>query len=80
MSRDVVTAFTVVVETDGTVSLVLDSSPLGLDCERAPSLVDIEAYGSQISREAGRMLLARGMANPTVAETVSKALKRRKKP
>lgn len=78
---EIVTAFTVVVHTDGSVSIWGGDSPPGTRAQREPTLVDIEAYGSQAAREAGRLMQNRELAPPAVLDepAVLKALRKRRK-
>ena len=76
----VLTTFTVLVHLDGSVS-IWSTSPPGYSAYREPTLVDIEAYGSQASREAGRLMQNRELMPPAVLEepAVARAFRKRKK-
>ena len=78
---EIATAFTVVVHTDGTASVWPGDPPPGTQRLREATLVDIEAYGSQVAREAGRLMQTRELLPPPVLEepAVARAFRKRKK-
>ena len=78
---EIVTSFTIVVHTDGSVSIWPGDEPPGTHRQREATLVDIEAYGSQAAREAGRLMQNRELSPPAVIEesTIAKALRKRKR-
>ena len=77
---DVTTAFLVVVGRGGDVAVYSDNFPeVGVD--RVATLTDVEAYCSQASREAGRLLEQAMRQTPDVESTpdrVRKAVTKRK--
>lgn len=78
---EVLTAFFVYVTKDGRVGVSVDDIP-AVSVEHSATLLDLEMYGSQVAREAGRIMLAREMTPPAVetpSERVAKAITRRKK-
>ena len=76
----VLTSFMVLVHLDGSVS-IWPETPTRFVAQREPTLVDIEAYGSQAAREAGRLMQNRELMPPAILEepAVVKAMRKRKK-
>lgn len=77
------TAFFVVVDTDGVISVHTDKIP-AVTMTREATLYDIETYASQLVRNVSRLITAQMVIQslaptpePTVAERVSEALKNR---
>lgn len=77
------TAFFVVVDDNGAIEVFTDKIP-SVTVRREATLVDIEAYLSQLLRDVGRVLTAQAMSltlrpptEPTTADRVTDALKKR---
>lgn len=77
------TAFFVVVDTDGVISVHTDKIP-AVTMAREATLYDIETYASQLVRNVSRLITAQMVvqavtppAEPTVADRVADALKNR---
>lgn len=77
------TAFFVVVDTDGVISVHTDKIP-AVTMSREATLYDIETYGSQLVRNVSRLITAQMVVQavtpptePTVADRVADALKNR---
>lgn len=79
---EVLTAFFVTVDKDGTVGVFTNQLPT-VTVSREANLADLETYGSQVAREAGRLLNAQVLvqtltpATETPADRVSDALAKR---
>lgn len=76
---EVLTAFFVVVDKSGTVGVYTSALP-PVTIQREATLADLEAFGSQLSREAGRLLMYRMLApepEPSIADKVAEALSKR---
>lgn len=80
---EVLTAFFVVVEANGTVGVYTNELP-AVTVTREANLADLETYASQVSNEAGRLLAAQTLiraltpAEPeTPSDRVADALARR---
>ena len=74
-----ITAFLVVAAHDGTVAVFSKNLP-AVDIQHEATLRDVEAYGAQAAREAGRLLLSKVMApqpEVTARDRVAEALARR---
>lgn len=77
------TAFFVVVDADGVISVHTSEIP-SVTIAREATLYDIETYASQLVRNVSRLITTRLVAQalnpsePTVSERVSDALKARK--
>lgn len=81
ISVEVTTAFTVVVDKSGMVTVHTRDFPL-VTLQREASLVDIQAYSSFVVEEVNRALVLGALAprDPAPAsEAVAEALKKRKK-
>ena len=76
---EVLTAFFVVVDKSGTVGVYTSAMP-PVTVQREATLADLETFGAQLSREAGRLLTYR-MLTPapetSVADKVAEALAKR---
>jgi hypothetical protein len=75
----VITAFYVVVDETGNISVHGDSIPSVVVKHKA-TLTDVEIYGAAVSRLASRMLIESALAQPippTVSERVADALAKR---
>lgn len=77
------TAFFVVVDTNGVISVHTDKIPT-VTVSREATLYDVETYASQLVRNVSRLMTAQVMvqaltppAEPTPAERVSEALQKR---
>jgi len=77
------TAFFVVVDTDGIISVHTSEIP-SVTMSREATLYDIETYASQLVRNVSRLITAQMVtqavnppAPPSVADRVSEALKKR---
>lgn len=77
------TAFLVVVDNNGVISVHTDALP-AVSVSRTATLYDVETYGSQLVRNVGRILTAGTLqaydnlsADPTPADRVSEALTKR---
>lgn len=77
------TAFFVVVDTDGVISVHTSEIP-SVTLGREATLYDIETYGTQLVRNVGRLLAAQMVktviappVEPTVADRLSEALSKR---
>lgn len=77
------TAFFVVVDTDGIISVHTDKIP-AVTMSREATLYDIETYASQLVRNVSRLITAQMVVRaitpapePTVADRVADALKTR---
>lgn len=82
-SVPVQTAFFVVVDTDGVISVHTDKIP-AVTMAREATLYDIETYASQLVRNVSRLITAQMVVQavtpapePTVASRVAEALKNR---
>lgn len=81
-ANEVLTAFFVTVDKDGTVGVFTNQLPT-VTVTREASLADLETYGAQVAREAGRILdshMIVRMLTPepeTTADRVSDALAKR---
>ena len=76
---EVLTGFFVIVQRDGRVTVATESIP-AITMDHAATLIDIETFSAQVSREAGRLLLAhelRPTAPESPADQVAGALARR---
>lgn len=77
------TAFFIVVDTDGVISVHTDTIP-AVTMSREATLYDIETYASQLVRNVSRLITAQMVvrsitpaSEPTVADRVAEALKNR---
>ena len=77
------TAFFVVVDTDGVISVLTDKIP-AVTMSREATLYDIETYGSQLVRNVSRLISSQMVIQalapqpePTVSSRVAEALKNR---
>lgn len=76
---EVTTAFFVVVERSGRVSVLTSQIP-NLVLDRTATLLDIETYAAQSAAEAGRAMLAQSLRPPSeasVSDRVAQALAQR---
>lgn len=80
---DAQTAFFVVVDADGVISVHTKEIP-AVNLRREANLYDIETYGSQLVRNVGRVIQTQMLvasvspvAEPSASERVEEALKRR---
>ena len=77
--KDVLTAFTVIVDLDGNLAISTANTP-EISCKRSPTLEDVEMYCSHLSRQAARTVMFQTLIprqEPTSAERISEALSRR---
>lgn len=76
---EVLTAFMIVVQKNGRVAVLTDNIP-PMNLDHTADLFDVETYGAQVSREAGRVLahrMSQPVVEPSPADRISEALSRR---
>lgn len=74
---EVTTAFLVVVQRGGDISVLSDNFP-DIRVQRVATLTDVETYCSQAAREAGRLIERAMHSPPDPSSRVRKAVARRR--